>query len=136
MTYLDGPLHQLEPLEQEIFRLRFEQHFEDVLRPLTNLYGHLDDFDHHLGQLLHIVACAYRDRPAELRLLNLKRSAEPDWFQQSNMIGYVCYTDRFAGKLDRRSRQNTLSARTGHHLFASDAPAPAPIRAPTTAATP
>ncbi|MFO7539108.1 MAG: amylosucrase [Chloroflexota bacterium] len=96
---LDGPLHQLEPLEQEIFRLRFEQHFGDLLRPLTNLYGHLDDFDHHLSRLLHIVACAYRDRPAELRLLNLKRSAEPDWFQQSNMIGYVCYTDRFAGKL-------------------------------------
>lgn len=98
---LDGPLRLLEPLEQEIFRLRFEQHFEDVLRPLTHLYGHFDDFEQHLSQLFHIVACAYRDRPAELRLLNLKRSAEPDWFQQSRMIGYVCYTDRFAGALDQ-----------------------------------
>jgi amylosucrase len=49
---------------------------------------------------LHIVAQGYASRPAELRLLDLARVSEYDWFQQSNMIGYVCYVDRFAGALN------------------------------------
>ncbi len=96
---LDGPLRLMEPLEQEIFRIRFEQHVEDVLRPLTLLYGNRPDFDVWLGKLLHIVARRYAERATDLRLLDIGRGSEPDWFQQSHMLGYVAYTDRFAGSL-------------------------------------
>ena len=98
-TLLQGPLRLLEPIEQEIFRIRFEQHMPDVLRPMQALYGDRPDFDSYLEKFLHVVARAYTGRPRELRLLDLKRSAEPDWFQQSNMVGYVGYADRFAGAL-------------------------------------
>lgn len=96
---LQGPLRSMIPLEQAIFRIRFELGMPDVLRPLARLYGERPDFAAQLETLLDIVARAYADRPAELRLLDLRRVSEPDWFQQPNMIGYVCYVDRFAGDL-------------------------------------
>ncbi len=89
----------MEPLEQEIFRLRFEQYLPDVIRPLKKLYGQRPDFDRHLIKFLDIVARAYQARSAELRQLDLKRVHQPDWFQQPDMMGYVAYTDRFAGNL-------------------------------------
>ena len=96
---LQGPLRLLEPLEQEIFRLRFQQYWPDVVRPLAGLYGQRPDFAAYLTKFAQTVACAYAARPAALRQLDLQRSFEPDWFQQSRMIGYVAYTDRFAGDL-------------------------------------
>ncbi|MCB8967182.1 MAG: alpha-amylase [Ardenticatenaceae bacterium] len=98
-TLLQGPLRLLEPLEQEIFRLRLEQHWEDVIRPLHILYGQQHDFNTWLHKFLHLTAAAYAARPRDLRLLDLRRAIQPDWFQQPDMIGYVAYADRFAGDL-------------------------------------
>jgi amylosucrase len=94
-----GPLLEMDPIEQEIFRIRFQQGLTDVLRPLNALYSRRQDFEAWVIRFIDIVAHAYAKRPQELRLLDLARSSEPDWFQQSNMIGYVCYTERFAGTL-------------------------------------
>jgi amylosucrase len=95
---LDGPLASLERLEQQIFLTRLDLYWHDLLRPLRLLYPG-DAFGDWLGQFLHIVAEAYAARPAGLRLLDLRREAEPDWFQQAAMVGYVTYVDRFAGDL-------------------------------------
>jgi hypothetical protein len=38
-------------------------------------------------------------RPADLRLLDLERHVDPDWFQSPRMLGYACYAERFAGDL-------------------------------------
>ncbi len=38
-------------------------------------------------------------RPRDLRDLDARREAEPGWFLEPSMIGYVCYADRFAGTL-------------------------------------
>lgn len=97
---LEGPLRLMEPLEQEIFGIRLKQHMEDVLRPLTLLYGKRPDFNLWVDKLLHIVALRYAERADDLRLLDIGRGSEPDWFQQSHMLGYVAYTDRFAGSLN------------------------------------
>lgn len=64
------------------------------------LYGHRPDFDAWVTKFLHLVAQAYAARGKELRLLDLARVSEPDWFQQSSMIGYVCYINRFATSLE------------------------------------
>jgi amylosucrase len=95
-----GPLRGMEQLEQQIFALRLEQHLPDVERPLRQLYGQREDYDAWLEQFLNLVAKAYAARPPALRLLDLKRVEEPDWFQQPRMMGYVCYPDRFAGDLN------------------------------------
>ncbi len=90
---------QLNRLEQEIFRLRINQHWENTLRPLQKLYGKREDFAAILDNMLQIIAEAYVNRNPELRLLDLKRLEEPDWFQQSKMVGYIAYADRFAEAL-------------------------------------
>jgi amylosucrase len=93
------PLSALEPLERAIFQTRVELYWPDALRPLRLLYGDRPDFDAWCERFLSIVARGYANRPAELRLLDLRRQAQPDWFQQPTMLGYVCYADRFAGNL-------------------------------------
>ena len=95
----DGPLQVMEPLEREIFRLRWQQHIRDAIRPLSELYGERRDLRHVVAHMATIAAKAYAQRPADLHLLDLARTSEPDWFQKPEMIGYVCYTDRFAGDL-------------------------------------
>ncbi|MCB8945499.1 MAG: alpha-amylase [Ardenticatenaceae bacterium] len=96
---LQGPLRLMEPLEQEIFLIRLRTAWADVIRPFAQLYGRHPHYQTWLHKLIHIVAQAYASRPRDLRLLDLQRTAEPDWFQQSHMLAYVCYTDRFAGNL-------------------------------------
>ena len=96
---LQGPLRILEPLEQELFKIRYDLYLADALRPLQKLYGARKDYESAVSRFTEIVAQAYAQRPQELRLLDLQRQTEPDWFQQSQMIGYVCYADRFAGDL-------------------------------------
>lgn len=89
----------LSPLECEIFCGRVGLYWADVMRPLRRLYGRRPDFDELAGRLLEIVARGYAARPLELRLLDLRRQADPDWFQKPEMVGYVVYADRFAGSL-------------------------------------
>ncbi len=39
-------------------------------------------------------------RPEALRVLDRRREVDPGWFLAEDMVGYVCYTDRFGGTLD------------------------------------
>lgn len=97
---LNGPLRLLEPPDQAIFQIRLAQGLADVRRPLRLLYGDRDDFEAWLNRFFEIVAKAYVARPLDLRTLDLQRVHQPDWFQKADMIGYVCYTERFAGNLN------------------------------------
>ncbi len=96
---VSGPLRLVEEFEQEIFGIRFQQHFADVVLPLKNLYGDRKDFSSYLYRFLEIAARSYSNRSRELCLLDISRAAQPDWFQQPNMIGYVAYADRYGGNL-------------------------------------
>lgn len=96
---LQGPLKEMSPMRQAIFRIRYELYIPDVLRPLQLLYGDRPDLSKQLERMLNVVARGYVNRPEELRLLDIRRASEPDWFQQPKMIGYMCYVDRFAGSL-------------------------------------
>lgn len=122
-------LQRLSPLEQQIFCSRLEQSFADILRPLHLLYGHRPDFQQWVMRFLEIVARAYAARPTDLRLLDLKRTYEPDWFQQAQMMGYICYVDRFAGTLPALSQKIPYLKQLGItylHLMPLLHPRPAP----------
>ncbi|GAB3715494.1 alpha-amylase family protein [Mariniluteicoccus flavus] len=80
----------------------------DVLRPLRGLYGDRPDFEAVVERLLTTVEEAYAARPTELRALDERRLVTPDWFQRSDMVGYVAYADLFAGSLAG------VSERLGH----------------------
>ena len=96
---IEGPLRLLEPLEQDIFCSRMALFWEDIERPLRLLYGDRPDYETWRDHFLSIVARSYAARPSDLRMLDLDRLAEEDWFQLPQMVGYVCYTERFAGDL-------------------------------------
>ncbi len=72
---------------------------EDVERPLRGLYGHRPDYQQVLDGLIETARQQYAERPVELRMLDQRRLSTPDWFQRQDMVGYVCYTDRFSGTL-------------------------------------
>ena len=99
MQDLDGPvataLAALPAHERDLFALRLDRSRDDLVRPLTRLYG--DDFP--FDELFARLARAYSERPPELRGHDLRRDLSPDWFRSERMVGYVFYVDRFAGDL-------------------------------------
>lgn len=98
-TELDaGSLAALGRFERSVFWDRVDVHLDDLVRPLRLLYPE-PELPRLVGDLLGIAARRHAERPEELRRLDLRRQAEPDWFQQSSMVGYAAYADRFAGDL-------------------------------------
>jgi len=87
------------PRDVDLFLLRLECYFEDLYLPLVQLYGEYADFHQQFDALFDQMLDAYAARPEPLRLLDLERQFMPDWFQRPNIVGYVCYTDLFAGTL-------------------------------------
>ena len=75
---------------------RIEQWRPDLLTALARLYP---DPETVAARLVDLVHRAHADRPDELRALDERRLAEPDWFQRPDALGYAAYTDRFAGTL-------------------------------------
>ncbi len=83
--------------DAETFFLRLERYGPELLHSLRAVY--LERADGLLERLLEIMLQAYHTRPADLRRLDEARLLSPDWLQSSGMVGYVAYTDRFAGTL-------------------------------------
>lgn len=82
-----------------LFDLRLARSAEDLWPMLETLYGDRPGFEAFQTALLGVLQAAWKKRPKDLKLLDLKRDLEPDWFQRSDMVGYACYTDRFAGRI-------------------------------------
>src|SRR5271170_6106502 len=85
--------------EADAFLTRLEQLSFDILEPLGQVYRGVTDPVKLAGDLVLDALHATAVRPVPLRLLDRRREIDPAWFQRSRMIGYVCYTDRFAGTL-------------------------------------
>ncbi len=71
----------------------------DLWPMLAALYGAHPGYDAFCADLATALAEGWKARPSDLKLLDLKRDLEPDWFQRADMAGYVFYIDRFAGTL-------------------------------------
>jgi amylosucrase len=78
---------------------RAQSHFPTLLRELADLYGERMDFLAFLESLLVTAFDAWLGRPDDLKALDLRREADPLWFQSEKMLGGVCYVDKFAGNL-------------------------------------
>ena len=73
---------------------RLERWGPDLLDGLA-VYGD----DAPVDRVLDLVTAAARDRRPALVALDRRRLLRPDWFAGPDQVGYVCYTDRFAGTL-------------------------------------
>ncbi len=90
--------------------LRMTRSAADLWPMLDALYGAHPQFQTFLTALRAEMAAAWAARPDDLKLLDLQRDLQPDWFQRADMAGYVFYIDRFCGDLKSvLSHQDYLS---------------------------
>ena len=81
------------------FAGRAERHFPALFGPLVGVYGDRYDLLFHLEAILADCARSWLHRPDALRAVDAAREAEPGWFLSSDIVGAVCYVDRWAGDL-------------------------------------
>lgn len=74
---------------------RYDRYAEDLWDGLVVTY----DAEKLLPQLADVIVELHKQRPDRLRRRDSQRILRPDWFQSENAMGYVCYTDLFAGNL-------------------------------------
>ena len=74
---------------------RFDRYADDLWAGIDVVY----DAHTILPQIVDVIVRIHKARSAELRHRDNQRILQPDWFQEPNAIGYVCYTDLFAGNL-------------------------------------
>jgi len=98
-TELDTVLSTLPEHDQLLFKLRQHRWFQNLYDGLAPVYGHRKDFNGFVQKLIDTMAGGYAARPKALKLLDLKRDLQPDWFQHESMLGYVFYVEQFAGSL-------------------------------------
>lgn len=98
-AHMDESLASLPERDQQLFRLRLQRWFQNLYDGLAPVYGHRRDFNDFISRLVAIMASAYANRPIALKLLDMKRDLQPDWFQHESMLGYVFYVEQFAGSL-------------------------------------
>jgi len=94
-----APELQRDSSAREDFGRRFETYFPELERLFRTLYGAREDWTDQLASLVIACAVSWQDRPADLKELDARREADPDWFQARQMLGGVCYVDRYAGNL-------------------------------------
>lgn len=75
------------------FERRLTRHLPQLVNELLPVYGQRADFLEVIGQLVLTAWEAWSQRPADLRALDGRREADPDWFQSNRMLGAVCYAD-------------------------------------------
>lgn len=63
------------------------------------LYGEREDGREALAAVVASAAASWRDRPDDLKALDRRRTADPEWYLSERMLGGVCYVDRYAGSL-------------------------------------
>ena len=107
MSSPDLPAAVLEAAEKALARepghdrtvvlARLHRCWPDLVAGLDEAYG--EQAEALAARVADIAISAFVQRPAELRLLDLRRHVEPDWFQSPRMLGYACYAERFGGDL-------------------------------------
>ncbi len=88
----DEPVH-----DRVVFETRLQRYWPDLLTGLSGAYP--DQAPEMAERLVSIAARNFRERSADLRLLDLRRHADPQWFQHQRMLGYATYADLFADDL-------------------------------------
>lgn len=84
------------------FDERVAQYSEELRELLTDLYARYDEAFRNLTELM---AKAHDARPADLKRLDTKRLADPEWYARQHVRYVTMYTDLFAGDLAKTRRQ-------------------------------
>jgi amylosucrase len=83
--------------ERGLFTARLRRYLPDVVSGLAEVYPYA--LNKTLDDLISVMLEHHEGRDAALKALDTERMLNPDWFLQPDMVGYVLYTERFAGNL-------------------------------------
>ena len=115
------------PHDRAVLLARLRRQWPVLVAGLRTAYG---DRAPELAERVAAIAVeGFCSRPADLRLLDLERHVDPDWFQSPRMLGYACYAERFAGDLRAVAERVPYLAELGVtylHLMPLLQPRPAP----------
>ncbi len=89
----------LGALEGAAFLARLDLVLGDLEEAVTAVYDDRVDVPSFVTDLVADALDAAGARPAPLRVLDRRREVDPTWFLRPELVGYVCYADRFAGDL-------------------------------------
>ena len=86
----------LGPSDGDAFLARLALVWPDLVEALSEVYADVPEL---VPDLVADALTAAVARPAPLRALDRRREIDPAWFLRQDLIGYVCYADRFAGSI-------------------------------------
>ena len=98
-SYVVTALAQAALPRDTAFEARFDAQFPRLFSLFATLYGNHGRCLEELAKLVVLARTSWEDRAQDLKALDAKRAAEPDWFQSNKMLGAFCYVDRYAGDL-------------------------------------
>ena len=89
------PKTDIKAFNDEEYYLRFQKHLDELKWLYTELYSNEWMFDELCKQMYQF----YTERREDLKALDRKREADPDWYKKNDMLGVMLYVDNFADNL-------------------------------------
>lgn len=86
-------------LKDADFLARLDMNFITIYAIFVELYGYRNDCLDQIVDLVLLTGRSWRDRPADLKVLDRERELNPEWYMSNKMLGGVCYVDRYANNL-------------------------------------
>jgi amylosucrase len=83
--------------QREVFAQRLAVIWPRFLEIVHTLYGNHQHLSWHVEQIIATTARAFAERPFELHQLD--RARPSNWYQSAQMLGAMCYVDRYAATL-------------------------------------
>jgi amylosucrase len=89
----------LSVLKDKDFFDRLDMNFITIFAIFAELYGYRHDCLDQLVDLITMCGKSWQDRDPDLRQIDKQRELDPEWYLSNQMLGGVCYVDRYAGNL-------------------------------------
>lgn len=77
------------------YHVRFQRHFEELKWLYTEVYQNDWMFEELCDQMYQF----YKERKGDLKELDRKREADPNWYKKNDMVGMMLYVDNFSDDL-------------------------------------
>ncbi|KIW95633.1 uncharacterized protein Z519_04218 [Cladophialophora bantiana CBS 173.52] len=86
-------------LKDKDFFARLDMNFITIFAIFAELYGYRHDCLDQLVDLITMCGKSWQDRSPDLQEVDKQRELDPEWYLSNQMLGGVCYVDRYAGNL-------------------------------------
>ena len=110
-TLLNDILNQIKPdiykKDLRHFYTRLGANFYAIHGLFSKLYGKRDDFEAQAQRLVEAMARKYINRPDDLKVVDIERERDYNWFLHQKWVGMALYVNGFADDLN--DMQNHLS---------------------------